>query len=186
MDVIVVRKLGLPRHPEVAMGALGEGGVVYIDWAVVLAGGVSAAQLEHVIEVQSAELDSRVRILRGQRPPPELQGRAVVIVDDGIATGATVQAAVRVARGLGAARVVVAAPVAPRHVVELLERVADQVVVLETPEAFRAVGEFYIDFTPTDDLQVKAILRALSAGGGVVSPAPVDVGEPGPARVVLT
>lgn len=159
LDVIVVRKLGVPGWPELAMGAVGEGDVSFIDWGVVSAAGVTGVQLSRVIQREREVLESRARLFRGDREPLDLEGRVVVIVDDGMATGSTAKAAVRVTLALGAARVLVAAPVAPADTVDDLRSVSDAVVVLETPEPFYAVGQFYEDFRQTSDSEVVAALR---------------------------
>jgi len=166
LDVIVVRKLGVPGQPEFAMGAIGEGDVSFIDWGVVSAAGVTGVQLSRVIQSEREVLERRAWLLRGDREPQDLEGRVVVIVDDGMATGSTVQAAVRVTRALGAARVIVAAPVAPADTVDDLRSVSDAVVVLETPEPFYAIGQFYDDFSQTSDSEVLAALR----GGQSIRP----------------
>lgn len=166
LDVIVVRKLGVPGWPELAMGAVGEGDVSFIDWGVVSAAGVTGVQLSRVIQREREVLENRARLFRGDREPLDLEGRVVVIVDDGMATGSTAKAAVRVTRALGAARVLVAAPVAPADTVDDLRSVSDAVVVLETPEPFYAVGQFYEDFRQTSDSEVVAALR----GGQSIRP----------------
>lgn len=158
LDVIVIRKLGVPTHPEYAMGAIGEGDVRFVDWQVVSDAGVSATELAQVIAHESRELGRRANRFRTARSRIDISGRVVVIVDDGIATGSTVTAAIRVARDLGARRVIVAAPVAPPDTIELLSRIADHVVVLESPPSFHAVGQAYADFTPTGDDEVISIL----------------------------
>ncbi|HEX6286013.1 MAG TPA: phosphoribosyltransferase family protein, partial [Acidimicrobiia bacterium] len=141
LDVVVVRKLGLPHQPEFAMGAVGEDGVRLIDWVTVADAGVTASELRFIVEREEDEVLRRAARLRGGRPPPDLDDRVVVVVDDGIATGSTATAAVRVMRDLGARMVVVAAPVAPARVVADLKRIADDVVVLETRDPFYAVGQ---------------------------------------------
>jgi putative phosphoribosyl transferase len=160
LDVLVVRKLGLPAQPELAMGAIGEGGVRVVNTAVVRAAGVREADVDRVERVERACLTSRVRQFRGDAAALPLTGRTAVIVDDGIATGSTARAACQVARAAGAARVVLAAPVAAPSTVEELRDVADEVVCLETPERFVAVGEWYDDFSPTTDAEVVALLSA--------------------------
>ncbi|HSJ28932.1 MAG TPA: phosphoribosyltransferase family protein [Acidimicrobiia bacterium] len=170
LDVIVVRKLGVPSQPELAMGAIGEGGVRLVDPATVRLAGVSERALASVEERERAELDRRARLFRGDRPPVSLDGKIAVIVDDGIATGSTARAAARVARALGASRVVVATPVAPREVMNRLGGDADEVVVVETPEPFYAIGQFYRDFTQTSDREVTELLRE----GAKPRPASVD------------
>jgi putative phosphoribosyl transferase len=160
LDVIVVRKLGVPQHPEFAMGAIGEGDVCYIDWDVVSQVGLSGRELALSVRRERAELASRVRRVRAGRPQLDLTGRTVILVDDGIATGSTVTAAIRVARDLGAGRVVVATPVAPDDTIRSLRRIADEVVVLESPQPFYAVGEAYLAFGQTSDNDVQQILKA--------------------------
>jgi putative phosphoribosyl transferase len=163
LDVIVVRKLEAPGRPGYALGAIGEGDVRFVDWQVVSDLGVSARQMERAIHIERLELERRARRLRAAHGRLDIRGRNVVIVDDGIVTGATVTAAVRVARDLGATRIVVAAPVAPAEVVRLLERISDAVLVLENPDPFSAVGEAYVDFRSIDDEEVLSILHQTRA-----------------------
>lgn len=172
LDVIVVRKLGIPYQPEVAMGAVGEQDVRLVDWEIVSLAGVTAAEVRDAVERETDEVRRRARLFRGGRPPLDVEGRTVVVVDDGIATGSTIGVAVRVARVLGAARVVVAAPVAAPDVTVRLRQTADEVVVLETPHSFRSVGEAYLDFDQVPDGVVAAMLRssAKSLPGAPVSP----------------
>jgi putative phosphoribosyl transferase len=163
LDVIVVRKLGVPVQPELAMGALGEDGVRVLNGDVIRSAGVTAAELAAVEAGERAELERRTTGLRRRWPRIDLTGRTVVIVDDGIATGATARAAAAVARAHGATRVVLAAPVAPPTAVARFADVADDVVVLSTPWRFGAVGEAYVDFDATTDEEVAACLdRAVS------------------------
>lgn len=173
LDVIVVRKLGIPYQPEVAMGAVGEQDVRLVEWGVVSLAGVSATEVREAVERETDEVRRRARLFRGERPPLDIEGRTVIVVDDGIATGATIGAAVRVARVLGAARVVVAAPVAPPEVTMRLRHTADEVVVLETPHPFRSVGEAYVDFQQVPERVVATILRSSVANtpGTSISPA---------------
>jgi len=158
LDVIVVRKLGIPYQPEVAMGAIGERDVRLVDWDIVSLAGVSASEVREVIERERGEVRRRARWFRDGRAPLDLEDRTVIVVDDGIATGSTIAAAVRVARSLGAESIVVAAPVAPADVVERLRRLADDVVVLETPEVFAAVGQAYAVFDQVSDDEVARTL----------------------------
>jgi putative phosphoribosyl transferase len=159
LDVLVVRKLGVPSQPELAMGAIGEGGVRVLNESVLRARRLSDEDVDRV-EVQEREaLRHRVHALRGGHAPIPLQGRTAIVVDDGIATGASARAACLVARHLGAARVVIAIPVASPGAVALLEQVADQVVCLETPEWFSAVGQCYGDFHQVADGEVVDLLR---------------------------
>lgn len=162
LDVIVVRKLGVPFQPEVAMGAIGEGNVLVLDPGTISAARVSQEDLEQVERQERAVLNSRVTRLRRGRHPIDLTGRTAVIVDDGIATGSTARAACQVARQLGAAEVILAVPVAPaRAIVELKE--PDDVVCLLSPQDFQAVGYYYRDFSPTEDGQVLHLLDAAAS-----------------------
>lgn len=159
LDVLVVRKLGAPSNPEFALGALAEGDVRVVDEGSVRSVGATADELDRVAERERAELARRVAAYRGERAARELDGRTVVIVDDGIATGATALAAVRSARGRGAARVVVAVPVAPAAWRDgPLAREADLLVTVDEPADLGAVGASYRDFSPTADEEVRAAL----------------------------
>jgi putative phosphoribosyl transferase len=161
LDVLVVRKIGVPGREEVAMGALGEGGVVVVDEATQHSAGVTPARFAAARKDEEVELDRRVRRYRAGQPAASLADAVVLIVDDGVATGATARAACRVARMRDAARVVLAVPVAARTAVRELRAEADEVVVLiEVGGAF-AVGEWYDDFNQTSDAEV---LERLAAG----------------------
>jgi len=159
LDIIVVRKLGVPYQPELGMGAIGERGVRLINDEVVAAAGVSGAELAAVETFERAELNDRARRFRGDLEPVSLDGRTAVVVDDGIATGSTARVACQVARALGAARVVLAVPVAPPDWVDRIGGDADELVCLEMPEFFFAIGRFYADFSQTTDAEVLACLR---------------------------
>ncbi len=161
LDVIVVRKLGVPSQPELGMGAIGEDGVRVVDNDLIRRCGVSPAQLEAVEAHERAELARRARRFRGDRLPVHIEGRTVIVVDDGIATGGTARAALQVARAHGAARVVLAVPVAAPQAVRDLAGVADDVVALETPEAMRAIGYWYEDFSQTSDEDVVSLLAGV-------------------------
>jgi predicted phosphoribosyltransferase len=163
LDVLVVRKLGVPGQPELAMGAIAPGGVLVVDDDVVQRLGISTGAVELVIEREAAELVRRETVFRGGRPPLDVAGRTVVLVDDGIATGATTRAAVRAARAMGPAQVVVAAPTASRQAVEVLAREADDVVVVDVPDPYLSVGWWYDAFTQTSDDEVTELL-ARAAG----------------------
>jgi putative phosphoribosyl transferase len=163
LDVIVVRKLGVPFQPELAMGALGEGGVRVENHEVLAAAGVDESALDLVAERAREELERRAAEYRGNRPRCDLAARRVVIVDDGIATGATARAAARVARAQGASHVVVATPVASSLGLAGLEDVTDEVVSVAVPEPFFAVGEWYSDFSQTSDSEVRALLARADA-----------------------
>jgi predicted phosphoribosyltransferase/dienelactone hydrolase len=158
LDVLAVRKLGAPGHPEYGIGAIAEGGIAVLDPAGATASGVTQAFLDDAIERESTELRRRMRAYRGERAPIALTGRTVIVVDDGLATGLSDVAAVRAVRRRGAARVVVAAPVASAHAVELLSREADDVACLSVPHDFESVGRWYQEFDEVGDGEVVALL----------------------------
>ncbi|MFC9243087.1 phosphoribosyltransferase family protein [Streptomyces sp. NPDC057136] len=158
LDVIVVRKLGVPYHPELGFGAIGEDGVEVISEEIVRRAGVTEQDVASVEQAEQEELVRRARAFRADRPRVPLEGRTVILVDDGIATGATAEAACEVVRAHGAARVVLAVPVAPPSAVAHLRALADDVVCLSTPALFSAVGEWYRDFSQTPDEEVVALL----------------------------
>lgn len=160
LDVLLVRKIGHPRQPELALGAIGESGVTFINQELVERLGVEAAAIEPVVERERVELLRRAKLYRAGRPATEIAGREVVIVDDGIATGSTVLAAIKVARQAGAKKVIVATPVAPPEVAGLLVETIDELVVVETPRSLGAVGQFYQDFSQTTDEEVLALLES--------------------------
>lgn len=179
LDVIVVRKLGVPYQPELAMGAIGEEGVRILDSRIVSMAGVSEHELEAVERRERAELRRRAELFRRGRPRVRLDGKVVLIVDDGIATGSTIKAACRVARGLGAVRVVAAAPVAPVDAVERLAGDADEVVIVEHPASFYAIGQFYHDFNQTTDDEVTHLLGLATTPVGSSAADPPEGGEDG-------
>jgi len=160
LDVIVVRKLGVPYQSELALGAAGEDGVIVINPEVVRRAGVTAAELATIETEQKARVEARAARYRIGRPRVDLTGRIAVVVDDGIATGATARAACQVARAHGAARVVLAAPVAPPGWEASIGGDADEFVTVESPRDFYAIGQFYADFSQTTDEEVLACLRA--------------------------
>jgi predicted phosphoribosyltransferase len=162
LDVLVVRKLGIPFHPEVAMGAIGEGGVRVLDEVLAARVGVTAAEVDAVERRERATLDDRLARLRPEGATLDLTGRTTIIVDDGIATGATASAAARVARRLGAQRVIVVAPVGGPDAASRVDG-ADEVVCLRQPADFQAVGAHYRDFGQTSDDEVAALLAAARA-----------------------
>ncbi|MFB7541580.1 alpha/beta family hydrolase [Streptomyces zaomyceticus] len=164
LDICLVRKLGVPQQPELAMGAIGEGGVRVVNERVLRDAGVDARDLAAVEEREHIELDQRARRYRGSRPSVPLEGRTVLVVDDGLATGATALAACRVVRARGAARIVLAVPVAPRGWTARLGGEADETVSVHTPELFYAIGQFYRDFSQTPDGEVVACLDRNRAG----------------------
>lgn len=164
LDVIVVRKLGVPSQPELAMGAVGEDGARVIDPEVIRMASVSAGELRVVEERERAEVGRRAHRYRAGRDRVPLAGRIGVIVDDGIATGATARAACQVARALGAARVVLGVPVAPPDWQQRIGNDADEMVSVSTPTRFFAIGQFYDDFSQTSDETVVACLTQQTAG----------------------
>jgi predicted phosphoribosyltransferase len=159
LDVFVVRKLGVPGHPELAFGAIASGGIRVLNTDVIRSLAIAPALVEHVAVVERAELERRERAYRGGSPSPDIIGRTVILVDDGLATGATMRAAVRSALKAEPARLVVAVPVGPAHTCRELLREVDEVVCPYQPEPFWAVGLFYRDFAPTEDSEVEVILR---------------------------
>ncbi|MBO0979740.1 phosphoribosyltransferase [Microbacterium sp. SD291] len=159
LDVLVVRKLGVPWHPEVAMGAVGEGDATVLNTDVTAAARVTTEDVEQAERRERAEVEQRVMRFREGHPPIDLHGRTAIIVDDGIATGATARAACSIARERGAASVVVAVPVASSDALRTLDE-ADEVVCLYEPEDFMAVGMHYIDFRQVEDHEVVELLRA--------------------------
>ena len=164
LDVLVVRKLGVPFEPELAFGAIGEGGVRVINDAVVRAAALSKDDMDAVEGEQRVELQHRVERFRRGGDPISLAGRVAVLVDDGIATGATAKAACQVARAQGASRVVLAVPIGPDDIVETFAGYADDVVCLQTPTFFSAVGQGYRVFTQTSDDEVVALLARARDG----------------------
>ncbi len=162
LDVVVPRKVGAPGNPELGLGAVAPGVRVLDPWLIERLG-VSQDYLEREIAAQEAETVRRLHAYRAGRPPVDLAGRTVIVVDDGVATGGTAVAAVRWARAQGAGRVVLAVPVAPPQTLDRLRHEADEVVALATPEPFLAVGEWYEVFDQTSDEEVVAAL-ARTAG----------------------
>ncbi|MFB4424410.1 phosphoribosyltransferase family protein [Streptomyces sp. QL37] len=176
LDVIVVRKLGVPYHPELGFGAIGEGGVRVISDEIVRHAGVREKDLRSVERAEEAELVRRARTYREGRPRLPLEGRAVVVVDDGVATGATARAACQVVRAQGAAHVVLAVPVASPDVADRLREDVDEVVCLSTPHLFSAVGEWYRDFSQTSDEEVVSLLAGAFGGAATAEEVEVDAG----------
>lgn len=158
LDVCVVRKLGLPNQPEFAMGAIARD-VTILDNDLIRALALSQETIDAVIAEEAAELARREELYRGDRSGPTLEGRDAIIVDDGLATGATMRAAIAATRQKNPARVIVAAPVGAQETCELLEQEADEVVCLETPTPFQAVGMWYASFPQTQDDEVLQLLE---------------------------
>jgi putative phosphoribosyl transferase len=158
LDVFVVRKLGVPGHEELAFGAIASGDVRVLNEDVVEMLGISSAVVERVAREEGAELVRRERAYRGDKPPIEVAGRTALLIDDGLATGASMRAAVSALRELGPKRIVVAVPVAAPDTCIALRDEADEVVCAETPEPFYGVGAWYYDFSQTSDEEVSSLL----------------------------
>lgn len=163
LDVLVVRKLGVPGHEELAMGAIASGGARVLNEDVIDDHGIPSAAIERAVARETEELRRREAAYRGDRVPLDLAGRTVVLVDDGLATGATMRVAVLAARAAGASHVVVAVPVAAQDTCVALRQLADEVVCAMTPEPFYAVGAWYHEFSPTSDDEVRGLLDASQA-----------------------
>lgn len=163
LDIAIVRKLGVPFHRELGMGAIGEESVTIINSAVVAHARVSARDLAEVEQTERAELDRQVLRFRGNRQRASLAGKTVIIVDDGIATGSTARAACQIVRAQGAQRVVLAVPVAPADLAPQVRHEVDEYVCLEAPVGFIAVGRHYDDFSPTSDREVVACLLRVAS-----------------------
>jgi len=160
LDVLVVRKVGVPGQPELAMGAVGPAGVTVRNPEVLGLLPDAARRFEAVAQLERAEVERRERVYRGKRAPLALADRTAVLVDDGVATGATLRAAIRAARALGASRVAVAVPVASPEAAQMLAAEADEVICLEQPAGLMAVGQFYEDFSQVSDGEVRDFLAA--------------------------
>ena len=160
LDVFVVRKLGVPGHRELAMGAIASGGVRVLNEEVLRILNISSAMIDMVAAQEQKELERQQRLYRGDAPFPELSGRKIIVVDDGLATGSTMRAAVRALRQSEPARIIVAAPVAAAETYGSLGREADEVVCCEVPESFYAVSMWYEEFGQTSDQEVRDLLQA--------------------------
>ena len=161
LDVCIVRKLGTPGHEELAMGAIASGGVRVLNQGVIRSFGITDRAIEAEAAREGAELARRERLYRQERPPLDLRGRTVILVDDGVATGATMLAAVRALRRMGPTVIVVAVPVAPPSALAELEREADHAICLLAEESLIAVGYWYEDFRQTTDEEVQACLGSV-------------------------
>jgi putative phosphoribosyl transferase len=157
LDIFVVRKLGLPSNEELAMGALASGNIRVLNDEVVQSFGISERTIEAVAEKEQVELERRERLYRGDSDLPSIRGKTVLLVDDGVATGSTMRAAVAAIRGQHPAQIIVAVPVAPPSTCDTLRTEADQVVCVATPEPFYAVGQWYRVFDQTTDRQVREL-----------------------------
>jgi len=158
LDLMLVRKLGTPGQEELAMGAIAPGGVRLLNAEIVTQLGISEREIEEVAARERLELERRQRAYRGDRPEPEVHGRCVILVDDGLATGATMRTAIKALRQRHPARIVVAVPVAPLETIDILRGEADEVICLATPAPFWAIGGWYEHFPQTSDAEVKSLL----------------------------
>jgi putative phosphoribosyl transferase len=158
LDVFIVRKIGVPGYEELAMGAIASGGVRVLNERVVERVGISEHQIESVVAREQQEIERRELEYRGDLPPLNVRGRKVILVDDGLATGATMRAAVQALREMGASKIVVAAPVGSDEAVDRIAMIADGVVCPLQPEDFQAVGQWYDDFAQTSDEEVRELL----------------------------
>ena len=158
LDIFLVRKLGVPGHEELALGAIATGGVLVVNHDVLYTTGIDEQGLDSIAEREQQELERRERAYRGDKPPATVEGGTVILVDDGLATGATMLAAVRAVRKLNPARVVVAVPVAASQVCDAFRSEVDEIVCAETPRPFDAVGLWYEDFSQTTDDEVRDLL----------------------------
>ena len=163
MDVFLVRKLGTPGHRELAMGAIASGGVRVLNEDVVHWYGISDSAIERIAREEQEELQRRERAYRGDRPTPDLTNKIVILIDDGLATGSTMRAAAQAVRANRPARVVIAVPVGAPQTCAELAAVADEVICARMPEAFSAVGQWYLNFEQTDDDEVRELLQKSSA-----------------------
>ena len=159
LDVIVVRKLGVPWQPELAMGAIASGGIRVLDQQLIRMEGISQADVEAIATREGEEAERREQLYRAGRPPLELRNRTVVLVDDGLATGSTMLAAVKCVKSLQPSAVIVAVPVASRQACARLRHVDEECVCLALPDRFGAVGQWYQDFRETSDAEVRDLLR---------------------------
>jgi predicted phosphoribosyltransferase len=158
LDVFIVRKLGAPGREELAIGAIATGGVKVLNRETIEELGVDETTLNAIVRREEAELRRREQTYRDGRPPPDVEGHTVLLIDDGLATGASMYAAILALRALSPKKIVVAVPVAPPDTVMQLQQYADDVVVLAMPRPFRGVGAWYADFTQTTDEEVREIL----------------------------
>ena len=159
LDIIVTKKIGAPENAELAVGAVAEDGTYILDEDILRQIYVPKEYIAEEVERQKQEIQRRLIRYRGDVPYPTLKNREVVVIDDGVATGSTLKAALRLLRGKGAKTVVVAVPVGPPETIRELRKLADRVVVLFTPEPFYAIGQFYVDFSQTSDKEVIELLR---------------------------
>jgi putative phosphoribosyl transferase len=162
LDVFVVRKLGVPGREELAFGAIASGGFRFLDSEIVEAVGISELEIELITAKQRHELERRELAYRGGRPPVAVHGQTVILVDDGIATGSSMQVAITALRQMKPARIVVATPVAPASTCKRLRRVVDELICVQMPASFYAIGEFYEHFSQVSDEEVTDLLRRIT------------------------
>lgn len=170
LDLIIPRKIGAPHNPEVAIGAVAPDGTAILDERMVAVLGVGDVEISRLTEKVRAEIARRLEAYRGGRPAEELSGRVVILVDDGIATGYTIMAALQAIKKAGPAKFVLAVPVAPQDTVKALAQEVDEMICLESPENFYAVGQFYTDFDQVEDNEVTAL---------VAESTPLNIGKRG-------
>ncbi|MFI5059414.1 MAG: phosphoribosyltransferase [Candidatus Acidiferrales bacterium] len=166
LDIFVLRKLGVPGHEELAFGAIGSGGVRVLNANVVEQMGISDLDIAVVTRAEKEELERRERLYRGSRPPLDVHGRTVILVDDGIATGSSLRAAIRALREMKPAAIVIATPVAPERTCNRLRHEVEELVCVEMPEPFYGVGQFYHDFAQVSDEEVNELLERASRQRG--------------------
>jgi putative phosphoribosyl transferase len=164
LDLVITRKIGAPGNPELAVGAVTQEGEVIANPELMKRLQITDDYLRNESVRQLGEIKSKMKKYRGNRPYPRLDGKTVVIVDDGVATGSTIQAAVRSVKRMNAAHIILAVPVAPQETISELSKIVDQVICLSTPEQFYAVGEFYREFEQVEDEKVREILSTMSTG----------------------
>ena len=169
LDIFLVRKLGFPGHEELAMGAIATGDVIVWNGEVLSAGRPDQSDVDDVIARERRELDRRERMYRGERAHPRVRGAVVILIDDGLATGASMRAAVQALRAQEPRKLIVAVPVSARETCEQFRDEVDDIVCLETPEPFLAVGYWYEDFTATTDEEVRDLLARAQARSGAAS-----------------
>ncbi|HUF26972.1 MAG TPA: phosphoribosyltransferase family protein [Gemmatimonadaceae bacterium] len=165
LETFVVRKLGVPGHEELAMGAIASGGITVLEQDVIRELGIPPGLVERVARSEQVELERREALYRGTRPFPELRGRTVIVVDDGLATGATMAAAVAALREPGPAKIIVAVPVAAPPTCAMLGEIADECICVATPTPFHGVGMWYVDFGQTSDEEVRSLLAEADRDG---------------------
>lgn len=169
LDVLVVRKLGVPNDPELAMGAIATGGAMHLQRSVIRSMGVTDAQLTDVIVRETAELHRRDVLYRGAAPPLPVEGRIAIVVDDGVATGASMRVALQALRERHPARIVAAAPVAPVSALHAFDDLADAFVTVSQPRPFFGISQFYARFEQTSDDEVRTLLDAARTQRGITS-----------------